>query len=69
MAPRTVASRARWGSHSAQLALWALTPSQNWRNLPTRLPRGLPATIALLIAPIEMPAIQLGSISRSARAS
>jgi hypothetical protein len=30
---------------------------------------GLPAMIALLIAPMEMPAIQPGSISLSAKAS
>jgi hypothetical protein len=46
-----------------------LTNSQNSRSRATRVSRGLPAMMALLIAPIEMPAIQVGSTSASSRAS
>ena len=38
----------------------AVMPSQNCRSLATRSPGALPAMIAALIAPIEMPATQSG---------
>jgi hypothetical protein len=37
-----------------------LTASQNSRSRPTRLSGALPAMIAALIAPIEIPATQFG---------
>ncbi len=46
-----------------------LTCSQNWRSLGTRSAGALPAMIALLMAPMEMPAIQVGSMSHSISAS
>ena len=46
-----------------------VTCIQNSRNRSTRELGGLPAMMAALIAPIEMPAIQLGWISASASAS
>jgi hypothetical protein len=46
-----------------------LTSSQNSRNLTTRASRGLPAMMAPLILPIEMPTTQSGWRSASASAS
>ena len=43
--------------------------SQNARSFPTRWSGALPAMIAALIAPIEMPATQSGGYSESAMAS
>ena len=38
----------------------AVMPSQNCRSFSTRCPGALPAMIAALMAPIEMPATQSG---------
>jgi hypothetical protein len=46
-----------------------LTKRQNSSNRDTRLPGGLPAISAALMAPIEMPATHSGSISASCSAS
>ena len=45
-----------------------LTVSQNRRSLATRSAAGLPAMIAELMAPIELPATQSGCRSASASA-
>ena len=48
------------GSHGSA-ASQAVMPSQKARRLATRRSGGLPAMMAALIAPIEMPATQEGS--------
>ena len=56
-------SPSRAGMFGAQtgVASEELTSSQNSRSRVTREGAGLPAMIAALIAPIEMPATQVGS--------
>jgi hypothetical protein len=45
------------------------TLSQNWRKRGTRRSAGLPAIIAALMAPIDVPAIQRGTCPASHKAS
>jgi hypothetical protein len=52
-----------------QSAEGAVMPSQNSRRRSTRFGGGLPAMIAALTAPMEMPAIQSGRYSEVESAS
>jgi hypothetical protein len=57
------------GSPRKAQAECAVMPSQNALNFSTRFSGALPAMSAALIAPIEMPATQLGSIPAAPSAS
>jgi hypothetical protein len=48
---------------------WVVIPSQNLRKRSTRFSGALPAMIAALIAPIEIPATQSGKYCDDANAS
>src|ERR1700686_3919851 len=54
---------------AGQMLVWAVIPSQKLRKRFSRFSGALPAMIAALIAPIEIPATQSGRYSDDAKAS
>jgi hypothetical protein len=62
-------SRAQWPGSQGSAASQAVMPSQKARRLATRRSGGLPAMIAALMAPIEIPANQAGCCPPAASAS